>query len=173
MRHPQYHGHVPRGRPHLKGQAGCLPTLLAFSIFTPESSSKQLRGNTLNPSCPGYTCLQPFSREGSADHRKEAQPAGSNTVASLISQPLRSPGRERRIACILPQMSGLLWSLGLPPRSTSRQDATEVCTPGHARLPSYTHAAWLEPHFERFGVPLAQGPYLLTCITRQASISHS
>lgn len=96
--------------------------------MTPESSSTQPRGNTLNASCPGYTCLQPFSREGTATHRKEAQPAGSNTVASLISQWLSPPARESDFtAHPSPNMGFAAVPRGLSPCSTSKQDATEVC----------------------------------------------
>ena len=134
----------------------------AFSTLTPESSSAQPRGNTLNASCRGYTCLQPFSREGAAAHRKEAQPAGSNTVASLISQWLSPPVREKDFTVHLsPNMGFAAVPRGLLPCSSSKQDAMEVCRPATCVSPP--------AHTQPCCSPLSpRDPYLLTGITRQA-----
>lgn len=52
--------HPPRPGHTSQGQTSTARIRLAFSIFTPESSFKQLRGKAPEPSCPGCTCLQLF-----------------------------------------------------------------------------------------------------------------
>lgn len=210
MGHPQY----PCGEegPQALGRSGCAPgqrqgephpprpshtsqaqvstahpPRLAFSIFTPESSFKQLRGNAPGPSCPGCTCLQLFPGmellprgellTGRKYHQEAIRrpprcgltwpPDSAVTAASSFrsvreasQHPPRTPvGGGPRAATLL----------HLPANETHERAARQALLGSGRQVPAEPTHSPAHPHLWGFRLPPAPGPSLLACSVKQAS----